>query len=57
MPTNRPYTSHLNPDATNERATPKRKKAMTNAQLGAMRSMVKSMKPGEQASLRKQMGY
>jgi hypothetical protein len=57
VPANRPYTSPLNPDATNEHQTPKKKKAMTNAQLGMMRGMLKSMKPEEKSSLRKQMGY
>jgi hypothetical protein len=49
VPANRPYTS--------QHQTPKKKKAMTNAQLGVMRGMLKSMKPEEKSSLRKQMGY
>ena len=58
MPAGKPYTSQLNPDAMNERATPKKKKAMSEAQLAVMRGMVKkSMIPEENAMLRKQMGY
>lgn len=55
MPAGRPYTSFLNPDADNTRATPKKKKAMTVAQAEQVFKGVKASPDFKM--LKKQMGY